>query len=369
MRNDPFETYLKPVKNECENGVWGAVLLRVVRAGAVLCLGTFLASASSPALAERQHRVQAGQTLTSIARKHGVTVWSLAGANGLAPDGTVRAGQTLNVPEKGIVYVNAGQTLWSVARRHDCTVEALARANGITTSSSLRPGMRLRIPGSRPSREHGRSAEASTKSTGSKWRPGQSSRRVRLHRVATGEEVTLTLVDKRGRSRRAARNRLRAFLRPRNSKQTRLPDPRLVGLLARTVEHFEGRKVHVVSGYREARGYTKKSSRHVAGAAIDFRIEGVSNKKLCDYLRHFDDVGVGFYPHSTFVHLDVRDSNAYWVDLSRPGKQPLYLSREQRDVYHVKDKSPELAKVGALVADVLADMEHGEPDLSLADDE
>ena len=36
----------------------------------------------------------------------------------LAPDATVRDGQVLNVPEKGVVYIADGQTLWSIARRH-----------------------------------------------------------------------------------------------------------------------------------------------------------------------------------------------------------------------------------------------------------
>lgn len=35
-------------------------------------------------------------------------------------------------------------------------------------------------------------------------------------------------------------------------------------------------------------------------------------------------MGVGYYPRSTFVHLDVRDRSAYWVDRSRPGQAPQY---------------------------------------------
>lgn len=51
---------------------------------------------------------------------------------------------------------------------------------------------------------------------------------------------------------------------------------------------------------------------------------GVPNAALRDFLRTFDDVGVGFYPNSTFVHLDARDYDAYWVDYAGPGEPPRY---------------------------------------------
>jgi hypothetical protein len=33
---------------------------------------------------------------------------------------------------------------------------------------------------------------------------------------------------------------------------------------------------------------------------------------------------VGYYPNSTFVHLDVRDTPATWIDYSKPGEPPRY---------------------------------------------
>ena len=44
------------------------------------------------------HRVQKGQTLGTIARKHGVSVASLRTANRLGRRGVIRAGQTIRVP-------------------------------------------------------------------------------------------------------------------------------------------------------------------------------------------------------------------------------------------------------------------------------
>src|SRR5690606_16128387 len=47
------------------------------------------------AKAERTHTVQVGQSLAYIAKLYGVTTWSLAAANALSPESTVRAGQVL----------------------------------------------------------------------------------------------------------------------------------------------------------------------------------------------------------------------------------------------------------------------------------
>jgi hypothetical protein len=101
----------------------------------------------------------------------------------------------------------------------------------------------------------------------------------------------------------------------------------LIELLAHVSDHFGGRTIHLISGFRSPGGYTRETSRHVSGHAVDIRVEGVPNSVLRDYVRTFGRVGVGFYPRSRFVHLDVRDRDAYWVDWSRPGEAPRYQRR------------------------------------------
>ncbi|MGH7328661.1 MAG: DUF882 domain-containing protein, partial [Polyangiaceae bacterium] len=71
--------------------------------------------------------------------------------------------------------------------------------------------------------------------------------------------------------------------------------------------------------------YTPHSN-HNLGRAMDFRVEGVPNEALRDYCRTLKNVGVGYYPNSTFVHLDVRTTPAYWIDFSKPGEPPRYNS-------------------------------------------
>jgi hypothetical protein len=48
-------------------------------------------------------------------------------------------------------------------------------------------------------------------------------------------------------------------------------------------------------------------------------IDGVTNDRLAAYVRKLGFVGVGFYPNSGFVHLDVRDASYFWIDDSAPG--------------------------------------------------
>ena len=77
--------------------------------------------------------------------------------------------------------------------------------------------------------------------------------------------------------------------------------------MAQVSDHFGGRPLHVVSGFRPYSPvqYTPHSN-HNAGRAMDFSVEGVPNTAVRDFCRTFRNAGVGYYPNSTFVHLDVR---------------------------------------------------------------
>jgi uncharacterized protein YcbK (DUF882 family) len=321
------------------------------------------------AQAERQHTVREGQSLISIAHGYNVSVASLAAINERPPGVPLQVGEVLHVPEKGVVYLAAGESLWTVARRLDCTVEALARASGISVDTSLRPGARLVIPGTGAKAQPAGKPPASSNGSSRAARSAKAlpvprsvpSGTVSLYRVATQERMKLTLTDDKGRVRPQATARMARFLRPRNSHKQKRPEPRLLALLAEVARHYDNRQIQVMSGYRVAGGFTSGESRHTKGAAMDIRVDGVDNRKLCDYLRHFHNVGVGFYPHSSFVHFDVREQNAYWVDMSSAGRKPSYLDREQRDHFDGKNKDDGLVELGKSVAALIEQDEHGEP--------
>lgn len=92
--------------------------------------------------------------------------------------------------------------------------------------------------------------------------------------------------------------------------------PRLIELVYRAARHFRSPYVHVVSGYRNGR----PTSRHAQGRALDFVLPGVTDRRLASYLRPQGFVGVGVYPTSGFVHLDVRGRSYFWSDASGPSQ-------------------------------------------------
>ncbi len=62
---------------------------------------------------------------------------------------------------------------------------------------------------------------------------------------------------------------------------------------------------------RQKRGVAKHS-KHLTGHAVDFRIPGVRLTDLRNAARKLKAGGVGFYPRSGFVHVDIRDRPAIW---------------------------------------------------------
>ena len=109
-------------------------------------------------------------------------------------------------------------------------------------------------------------------------------------------------------------------------------DERLVSRLQALADHFTKStdksggpvKLSIVSGYRP----TSYGSMHASGRAIDFRVDGVKNEDVVAFCKTLNDTGCGYYPNSSFVHLDVRDTGAghvSWIDVSGPGQSPKYV--------------------------------------------
>ena len=157
-------------------------------------------------------------------------------------------------------------------------------------------------------------------------RPARKNAPVDLFQVNLRERMQLRLRDTSGRPIRGQQKRFDRFLRCHYTNVQHPMNPRLISLIYRTGRHWPGHRVEVVSGYRHPKYAKNPRSPHMKGLACDFRVAGVSNTALRDYLRHsFDKVGVGYYPNSSFVHLDIRkDHSAFWIDYSGPGERALY---------------------------------------------
>ncbi|NYI41235.1 lytic transglycosylase domain-containing protein [Demequina lutea] len=115
-----------------------------------------LALVAAPAYAQ-DYVVQPGDTVTAIARGHGVSVSTIVASNNLDARATIYAGQHLTLPDGSATPVAAsapktyvvakGDTLWAIATRFHTSVAALQLANGMANSTLIRIGEALAIPG------------------------------------------------------------------------------------------------------------------------------------------------------------------------------------------------------------------------------
>lgn len=138
-------------------------------------------------------------------------------------------------------------------------------------------------------------------------------------------------------------------------RRVRVVHPRLIEMLAQVSQRWPGRVIEVVSGYRPSSD-PHAGSRHAHARALDFRVAGVARETLRDFCRTLPLAGVGYYPHSVFVHLDVRDraeGSARWTDYSEPGERPRYghwppsASDVMREVEHITQRVDALLEQAA----------------------
>ncbi|MEE2786846.1 MAG: DUF882 domain-containing protein [Myxococcota bacterium] len=114
--------------------------------------------------------------------------------------------------------------------------------------------------------------------------------------------------------------RIEAFFRDWRSQREHAIHPRLLSCLVKIAQHF-GQPIEIVSAYRSG---ARKTSRHRHGKAIDFRVRGVEPQAIWQYAQRFSQVGLGLYPASGFVHIDIRRRSYYWIDDSGPGEPSRY---------------------------------------------
>jgi uncharacterized protein YcbK (DUF882 family) len=106
------------------------------------------------------------------------------------------------------------------------------------------------------------------------------------------------------------------FLRDHRTGDVRHFDPRLYDILSdlTTSVGRPGAEIAVVCGYRTSstneslRARTAgvaKNSLHIQAQAIDLRVPGIDTLKLRKAALVLARGGVGYYPHSDFIHLDV----------------------------------------------------------------
>lgn len=96
-------------------------------------------------------------------------------------------------------------------------------------------------------------------------------------------------------------------------------DPRLLDMVYRLQAHFHAHEIRIISGYRTPHGGA--TSNHGKGRAMDLVVPGATDEEVAKLAREEGFAGVGIYPVSGFVHVDVRERSYFWVDSSGPGKR------------------------------------------------
>ena len=96
----------------------------------------------------KKYKVKAGETLTGIAHRFGVSVKTILWANKLPARSSVHAGQTLTIPpvDGVVVSVAEGDTLDSIASLYEVDPQAIYDLNGLE-DSNLVLGQTLILPG------------------------------------------------------------------------------------------------------------------------------------------------------------------------------------------------------------------------------
>ncbi|MCC6903036.1 MAG: YcbK family protein [Polyangiaceae bacterium] len=154
--------------------------------------------------------------------------------------------------------------------------------------------------------------------------------RLVLENVNTGARVELEAGSDDGGFGPAELTRASSVLGDSRKNREREMDSALLDLLYRLQRHFDAPCVRVVSAFRSG-----GASQHAKGRAADIVIPGVADEKLASVARGLGSVGVGLYPKSGFVHVDVRERPHYWVDASGPGAPAPHKPRARR-----KSKKP-----------------------------
>jgi uncharacterized protein YcbK (DUF882 family) len=171
-----------------------------------------------------------------------------------------------------------------------------------------------------------------------------------LESTNTGESMEVRINLASGEIEPASYRQLRHLLRCLRTGAETPPDPRLLELLFRISQRTH-QKIILVSGFRAPMFSTATLSYHTRGMAADIRVPGMTPLMVRDLAFAMGVKGIGYYPVSEFVHVDVRPDQQYWIDY---GQNRQDGERTEHDPTHgeseaalTAEAAPEPAPAGA----------------------
>ncbi len=138
------------------------------------------------------------------------------------------------------------------------------------------------------------------------------------------EEIEVDIYKSDGTFDDASLAKLDELWRDTKLGEVRAVRSELYEQLSRIQDHFQGKPVLLVSGFRFQE---RDSSRHFHASAMDIRIPGVNVYELYKYAESLDTggMGLGIYPSGGFIHFDYRapgEPSYRWTDWSGHGGGP-----------------------------------------------
>jgi uncharacterized protein YcbK (DUF882 family) len=158
----------------------------------------------------------------------------------------------------------------------------------------------------------GAGADAEAPGAGAR-RPTGDKGRFTVHLVNTGEEVEVRLDLASGEVEASSYRALRHLMRCQRTGAETPMDPRLIELLYRISQRTRA-KIEIVSGFRAPMFSLATLSYHTRGMAADIRVPGMTPLMVRELARAMGVKGIGYYPVSQFVHVDVREDKQEWTD-------------------------------------------------------
>lgn len=154
------------------------------------------------------------------------------------------------------------------------------------------------------------------------------------------EEVRVNIYKPDGSFDDAALAQLDELFRCARTGAVRAVRAELYEHLSRIYDHFGGKRIDLVSGFRYAE---RDSSRHYHASAMDIRIKGVSIHEMYRFAESLDagGMGIGIYPVSGFVHVDFRapgEPSYRWTDTTGPnsGKKSKKKKSKKKPSYRTQ---------------------------------